>query len=815
MRSFLAILLSLSVSAGAATLAKIDVLPSGATNPGGAVMQSGTTLSFSLRLTYSDNSTETCTTSCTVGTPTWSSSWPSRMTVSSSGVASAVQDPLQSSFGNDATNRYTNQFVEVSVGGVRGRSQVYTQHAGDSWTKFMTPQYNLSATNMVVGSRGAIGTGFTINNTSGGGNGFPIQELCDWESSNTAVATVDQASRVTAVSPGTATFTCNIAGNGSFVASTQGGWQFPGNYITLTVVAGPTASPVTHWVGNNGGTNAQCDGLSDADYPGTGTNQHCRLGEYAYLWSQNAWNISGGDIVYVKPDKQYVDGFISTGNCSGQNNYTCTSPTIPSGTPAHHTKILGANYANCHANSAKTVLYGTFGSYGWNVTDSQFVDVACFEFTDKAVCSTDSNFGSIQASYHCAGTDPFGTAAVTSDALSSASFTDIYTHGLAAVGWNGPTGPDVVMSYFNISGMPFAGVNMDSGPWLVNNIANAGGLEMDHSATLFSGCLEEYPITHNYPYVACLDANVGGYADGFGTANTSGDWVFDHDTWAFNFQDGLDLLHSAMKSVKITNSLSYANNGQQYKIGSGQSFIFANNVSINNCRRTEFLVGDEPASAKVAGVSGCRAGGDGVLMSVSELGATTLDHDTFIGGGLTAIDYVNESGVQSNPTANSTLINSLFVGTEIQNESGGNGPPNFLYTYDYTLVPTGVFKVHTNNIYFRNRGGRLSSDNASELSSDPLLVNEPAATVTDSTNFDNVSAALLSGSPAIGGGVGSSLTLTDLNGVTRSSPPAIGAVEYSSTPAPTAYVNTGVPQTVTNLFRFIGNLKRIGNLRRQ
>jgi len=58
------------------------------------------------------------------------------------------------------------------------------------------------------------------------------------------------------------------------------------------------------------------------------------------------------------------------------------------------------------------------------------------------------------------------------------------------------------------------------------------------------------------------------------TASTTGDWSFDHDTFQYNFQDGLDLLHSGMQTLSITNSFAQANEGQEFKLGSGDNIIF-------------------------------------------------------------------------------------------------------------------------------------------------------------------------------------------------------------------------------------------------
>ena len=543
------------------------------------------------------------------------------MTVSSSGLASAILDPLNSPNSTDVSNRWFNSVVFATVGGITGRSEIFTQHAGDSWTRYTSPQYNgnyngiAQGLNVVVGSRVSLGQGMNVNVTGGGVNGFPLQSLCDWESSDTTKATVEDAlgtwGRVTAVAPGTVTFTCNIAGNGSWTASTQSGWQSPGNYIALNIVAATTSAGVDWYVRNDGGTlytssntSGQCNGQANAAYPGSGVNQACAVKQYYYLWSPTQWYISGGDRVHIRPDQDWIDGYGSDGNCGGASNYTCTSPSIPSGSPSHHTQILGTNAGSCHAESAKTTLTGIYGSKGFNITDSQFVDVSCIRLTDHAQCTENGNY-----THNCTSTDAEMSVGIVAESLSSVNLTDVSADGLANDAWNGPSGPDDTWNYGLISGMPFAGISMDNSPWQSSNLGAAGGFTMNHVTTEFSGCVKEYPVAHNYPFIECRDATSGGYADGFGTASTIGDWNFDHDVWRYNYQDGLDLLHSEMNIFSVTNSQSYGNEGQQYKIGSGHTVTFFNNFAVNNCKRIESLFGDQPAGSIATGVSGCRRTG--------------------------------------------------------------------------------------------------------------------------------------------------------------------------------------------------------------
>ncbi len=794
-------------------------------SPQGAVIQSGSSLQFSATCTYSDNSVDNC---AAAGGAVWSSSWNSRMAVSASGVANAIKDPLTDVSPND-TNRYLNQFVLVKAGGVSAHAGVYTQHAGDTWYRYPTPDYRSFTTygvqnptlNVAIGSRVALGEGFLVNNTDSG-TGFPIQSLCSWSSSDPSKATIDSDARVTALAPGAVTFTCNIGGNGKFGSSTQGGWQAPGNVITLNIVAGGTGS-ATWYVRPDGGTPyisasrtpaGQCNGHSNIAYSGHGTNQNCALGNLSFLWADQvtpnnlSWIITGGDTVIVAPNaNRYVIG--KTGvNCAGDPGYNCFMPTIPSGTALHHTKILGSNYASCHSDAVKTGLtLDLQASAAFNITDSQFVDVACFEVTDAAACTTSGNFTN-----HCTATDHFGQFGIVEDSLASANLTDLAIHGLAAEAIHGPSGPDVVADHLRISGMPFGGIDMDNAAWHATNISSAGGFTLTNSITEFSGCVEEYPIVHNYPYIECRDQNTGGYGDGLGTANTSGDWTFDHDIWRYNFQDGLDLLHSGMRSLSVTNSQSYGNDGQQYKLGSGQTVLFANNTTVHNCERILAPFGDEPSSAIIPGVTGCRAAGDGIVISMAAMGSDIFQNNSYAGYGNTSYDMTCESGFETCPDAKSTYQNNINIG--IVNSVYQPGlQPGLFYTESASMPANGGWAVRDHNLYFnfRNGTGCPAPLNAGELCADAKFVDEPGLTISSEAVLDNFNFNLTSNSPAKYAGVHlptfnlqtpgisiSNLLGTDLLGTTRNNPPSMGALEFGAgITAPVTPTAPGSPSAPT------------------
>ena len=340
---------------------------------------------------------------------------------------------------------------------------------------------------------------------------------------------------------------------------------------------------------------------------------------------------------------------------------------------------------------------------------------------------------------------------------------------------------------------------MDDDPFNVSNISVAGGFTLTNSTIEFTGCVEEYPVVHNYPYIECRDQNTGGYGDGLGTASTSGDWVFDHDVWFANFQDGLDLLHSGMRSLSVTNSQSIANDGQAYKIGSGDNIIFRNNVAVVNCARIMHLFGDEPASAIVPGVSPCRAAGDGILFSFTDQGSYTVQNNSFTGYNGTMFDLACESGWDYCQNAATVFQNNLVLG--YSNTIDGSGQtPGLFYMENASMPANAAWAVRDHNFYYNIRycAVPLQTGETCDATS-PQLTAQPVSPVTSSLSLDNFNFMPTAGSPLNGVGLSLPAVATDINGLLRPSPPSIGAEEYSATgPLKTAEITLTTPSTSTS-----------------
>jgi len=566
--------------------------------------------------------------------------------------------------------------------------------------------------------------------------------------------------------------------------------------VTTAGTSGTTTYQPTWGTTTTDGTVVWTQG---AVYP---KDQACALGNIRYLWSdettylQHQWMISGGDTVIVRQNPNGYDTgayapastpYATPVNCVG-NEGECYMPTVPSGTAAQHTRILGENYASCHSDSAKTLLDGTWGaSFVFNVKDSQYVDIACFEVTDRAACGGNSFFTNT-----CHSSMSYAANGIVQSALTSnVNYTDLYIHGLSNGGIYGATGKDIVADHITLSGLPSGGgvIDMDDDTWNSGNMSVAGGFTMTNSLTQFGGCVEQYPITLAYPFIECRDQSTANISpDGLGTAATTGDWDFDHDIWFFNFQDGLDLLHSGMQSLTVTNSQSIANDGQAYKIGSAANVTMRNDFAEVNCNRVLYVIGDMPASAIVPGVTPCRAEADGIPMSMTDIGAYYFQSNTYVGYNSTPFDLMCDGNYDYCNHATAAFQDDTVLGySDPLWTVGGGQLPALFYLNNASsanMPPLTGWSVRDHNNFYNLRTGACPSTlNAGETcTTNPAFTGQPASPISAESQLDNYNIVPSTGSPLLGAGTGyTGIPATDIFGVARPDPPSIGAAENPST----------------------------------
>jgi hypothetical protein len=584
--------------------------------------------------------------------------------------------------------------------------------------------------------------------------------------------------------------------------------------LSITVAAGKTTAPsngTTWYVRPDGGTRystnvtkGQCNGLGDAPYPGSGVNQNCAFKDVRYLWQDGTyatdpgasfpaygWVGKGGDTYILR-------GSLGTGVSYriGWNNpnesydaptnqywgyqgdpYDSGIPAPPSGSSSQHTRILGENYASCHAASAKTQLHGGYAAGTvLDMTGTSYVDVACVDITDYSNCGKASqssqcngNFGSLS--------DYSTNGIAWNNRATNDTLTDVHIHGMAAAGMMGATGTGMVFSYVDMLGNASSGWNADDG----SGQTGTGTLLVQNFNIGWNGCAEEYPVKDAQPYGDCTDDNSGGYGDGFGTATTSSNpgWhiTFQNGSTFNNTQDGLDALHlnGGGSTITFLNTLDYGNMGQQIKVGAAGGTA-VNNVVVGNCNALRNIPGT-PAGYNSKLSDYCRAADTTIVMQISDGQKLTFDNNTVYSAGSTGLEVDCYS---QGTCTNSALIdyrNNIFFGFTNNAAhgypSGGNGEnpgPIYFGSIDpFTLSGSLV----SNNVTYGARSSWTcpAAGESDAYCRDPQLVDESWH------NYGYGDMTPTGGSVVMGAGTWLPWVTTDYSGDARPNPPAIGAYQ--------------------------------------
>jgi hypothetical protein len=234
----------------------------------------------------------------------------------------------------------------------------------------------------------------------------------------------------------------------------------------------------------------------------------------------------------------------------------------------------------------------------------------------------------------------------------------------------------------------------------------------------------------------------------------------------YNTQDGLDLLHVNGGLISVTNSISYGNMGQQWKLGAMRSVLFENNVTIHNCRRMSAPMPGAPERYNKYLSLFCRAAGDGIALLVNDDGNYVFRNNSFVGYGATSYD-IECSGHCSK--ANITFQNNLHIG--YKDPAGGELPAVFYFAE----LPRNPFAARDHNIYYNMRS---CPSGWTEHCVNPKIANMP--TWTGEASLDGINFHLTSGSPARGAGIAVPGLMKDYDGIQRPANSAedIGAFQY-------------------------------------
>ena len=376
-----------------------------------------------------------------------------------------------------------------------------------------------------------------------------------------------------------------------------------GDYETVTT-AGTGGDTLPAWPAHGSSGATTTDGTVTWTSGGAAPyNQHCPFKDMRFFWADGTyttgstfpgwgWIGAGGDTYIVEGTSHaYRIGYSGP----NANDYYLSiaggpthSPPAPlSGTAGAHTVIEGSNFASCTSDSAKTPLQGgysvgsAFYLYGTN-----YVDVKCFDISDHSACGRGGQSNACATGYPMS--DFMANGITWYRTTTNTTVTDVKIHGTAVNGMFGATGDGVQINRVKIYGNADSGWNMDNG----DGTTGTGTIIINGLDVEWNGCAEEYPIVDAIPYSDCTDDNSSGYGDGIGTASVTSSpaWIFNvsNSTAAYNTQDGFDLLHlqGGGSTLTITNSLAYANMGQQLKVGAAGTAI--NNVLVGNCNAMRF-----------------------------------------------------------------------------------------------------------------------------------------------------------------------------------------------------------------------------------
>lgn len=545
-----------------------------------------------------------------------------------------------------------------------------------------------------------------------------------------------------------------------------------GLYCILAVFN--TAMATTYYVRTDGGTSAQCTGLADAAYSGSGSKQACAF-SHPY-WALSPGNgvsnftptsaLKSGDTLYIHSGSYMMGyGVVPANNaCYSPSTWGCAIAGIPSGLSASQpTTITG----DC---SARPELWATQRNGEiFDLENVHDIKIACLELTDHSNCidayQPTANTGGVKACNR--NTYPYGTwgsMGIYASSVTNLTLANLNIHGFADYGINaGLLAGNTIVSNVTLRANGWGGWSGDLGG-NNHNSTDSGTLNFTGLIVAWNGCAEAYPAT---TIVGCWGQNEGGYGDGFSESWTGGTWTFTNSQFVNNTQDGLDLLY-ANGTGAITLKQIYAafNAGNQVKTSGTASL--QNSVINGYCNDwSGFPVGGDGSSG-VAGTM-CRADGDAlVMLFVAPNETVNLNYNTVTGNG----DVLFQGGVSDNapsgwaPDASdvTSFYDNILLGQPSVIPRDGGAYAALDWYSDGTYKGT---VTYSNNVVWHVKSNKCP---ATSICKDPLLTNETLA---------GFNPALLAGSPAIGKAVGA-IPSTDYDNDARKNPTSIGALEYGS-----------------------------------
>jgi hypothetical protein len=503
----------------------------------------------------------------------------------------------------------------------------------------------------------------------------------------------------------------------------------------LLLALAPPLAARTFYVRTDGGSAAQCTGLADAAYPGSGSGRAC-------AWNHPFWalppggqapRIAGGDTLVIGPGSYRMGfGAPNTGDCEAAGAFDCTAAPVPGGpSAAQPTRIVGAGWSSGCA--APPELWGA--ERPWWVLDlrgASHVLVACLEITDHSGCIENHTGG-----LACRRDEPpygdWASVGIYAADASDVTLRNLNIHGLASQGVLAGRLRDWTVEDVRISHNGLAGWDGD----VPGDDHNTGTLTFRRWTVEWNGCGETWPGRQT---TGCWAQEAGGYGDGVGTGTTAGTWIIEDSRFEFNTSDGLDLLYVEPPGrIEIRRSRAVGNAGNAIKVR-GDALI-ENSLVVGNCG---FFAG-KPFTYLV---DHCRALGSALSLDLNAGSRVTLRNNTVYSEGDCLIG-IDDSGCNGTEAVRSR--NNIFLGAPDFLQPGdraclayNNGCPGDPVDADYNLI-TGV-------------KNDVCPEGPHDVCADPRLADAAPE------SFD---AALRPGSPALDAGSAADCPPDDLVGARR------------------------------------------------
>lgn len=516
--------------------------------------------------------------------------------------------------------------------------------------------------------------------------------------------------------------------------------------------ASGTTAPLTYYVRPDGGSEAQCTGLADAPYPGSGTDQPCAWDHpFRALPPEDTPRIAGGDTLIIAAGS-YRMGYGAPGAdvCASDYPWDCHMPPIPSGpTPAQPTRILGAGWdADC-PNPPE--LWGAeCAAFILNLTGTSNVEIACLEITDHSPCVEDHAVEDGGSDLTCEfETYPFGDWANTglyAEDAANVILRHLDIHGLASAGVRAGRLTDWLVEDVRLATNGWVGWDGDIG----DDSSNSGTLHFARWTVEWNGCAETYP---GGAPTGCWSQTKGGYGDGIGTGSTEGYWLIEDSAFLYNTSDGLDLLYAqGTSSIEIKRAIAEGNAGNQIKT-SGPATI-ENSVIVGNCG----YFNGQPFTYYV---DDCRAAGNALSLQLFPGNHLTVTNTTLASEGDCLVIAECSGGCDGSESV--LLRNAIFQGHpdfmspgEQTGLSWTDGFPHDPVSIDYAIIA-----------------------DVKEMPApcpDHSLCGAAPGTVDD--GIDTFDAHLRADSPAIDNGTTDGAPTDDFDERPRDAQPDIGAYEW-------------------------------------